>query len=256
MGPSMDFVTRLTMPRAKLFRTSRFAYHVSVRTNNREPFPIPLRACWNILTSALAKSQKRYGVEVHAFLLMGNHFHLLLSTPHENLDRFMSHFSSTSAVRLAYASGRSNHLFGTRYKPTVLETAYSLAYVFKYIYRNPVRAGICGGVEEYEFSTFITKNVPFKLLEGVDAYWQHIPVDSAARLRWLNIPTPKEQEDLLRRALRRSSFQFPKGNGVKRHLRELRLNYGVESNSPETGQPPFGKNRDANSQKGVGPFWE
>ncbi len=225
------------MPRVRLYRTDKHAYHVSVRANNRENFPLSALQIWNILTDKLDKSLTKYHVELHAFVLMSNHFHLLVSTPEKNLDRFMAHFVSTSSVKIATNSGRTNHVFGTRYKPTLVASAISFAYVLKYIYRNPVRAGLCARVEDYPYGTLTRTDFKFCLNESDPRFWNHVPQLKPERLKWLNMPTPKELEDLLRKALRRSTFQFTKSKTDRRALLLLKARYGVET--PQKGVDPF-----------------
>jgi hypothetical protein len=110
----------------------------------------------------------------------------------------------------------------------VLESNHALAYVYKYIYRNPVRIGICDSVEDYSFST-LNDIQGLPIVEGFDSYWSGIPTGSAERLRWLNAPTPKEQEQLIGSALRKYHFKFSTNSNVQQRLRELKSSYLVES---------------------------
>jgi len=120
---------------------------------------------------------RKYGAEIHTFVLMSNHFHLILSTPKQNLDSVMRWFLAESTRAMLRRSARLNHVYGSRYHWTVLDSAWSLAYVFKYVYRNPVRGGICNQVQEYPFSTLNRWDHPIALSEGYSQYWQFIPRD-------------------------------------------------------------------------------
>src|SRR4051812_4949790 len=99
------------MPRPILFRTDCFAYHVTVRSNNKEWFYIPIRQCWQILTETLAVTAARTGAEPYLLVLMSNHFHLLLSTPRKNLDYTMQYFLSIATRAIQARAGRINHVF-------------------------------------------------------------------------------------------------------------------------------------------------
>jgi hypothetical protein len=103
-----------------------------------------------------------------------------------------------------------------------------LAYAYKYVFRNPVKAGICQRVEEYSLST-LNRSSPLAIVEGFDPYWRHIPKNFEERLEWLNLPTPKEQEALIGRALRRYTFKFTTASNYQRELRGLKGSYGIES---------------------------
>ena len=68
------------MPRKKLIRTDLYPYHVYGRANNKEIFYIPLCDVWRLSCELFDKVTKDYGAQVHAFVLMPNHYHLLMST--------------------------------------------------------------------------------------------------------------------------------------------------------------------------------
>ncbi len=215
------------MPRKHLYRTSEFAYHVTNRSNNKEWFYIPIEECWEIFCYILGKTSAKYGVYLHQLVLMSNHYHLLLSTPDCNIDVAVQYFQSQVARIIQSRANRINHIMGTRYKWTVLDSPYSLAYVYKYICRNPVRAGIAEKVEDYRFSSLYKDQFP--TAEGFNSYWKFIPRTQPERLKWLNVPTPKEQEELIGRALRRCHFKFSSHSNLQPYLRDLRANYGIES---------------------------
>ncbi len=224
------------MARPRLIYSDRFAYHVTNRSNNRDWFYLPISEVWEIFQRYLLEAQIRYGVELHAFVLMSNHYHLILSTPQKNLDAFMRYLQTEVAREVQRRTGRTNHIFGTRYKWSLLEGAVALAYAIKYVLRNPVRAGICTRVEEYPYSSFyelMRFHCGIPITEGLSPHWRLIPRPLNDRLEWLNRATKKEQEALIGKAIRRTSFQFSKGNDVRLLLENLKESYGIES-SPAT----------------------
>jgi putative transposase len=215
------------MPRPPLIRSDSLAYHVTVRSNNREWFHIPIDRVWDVLTRNIGQAAWKYGAEIHTLLLMSNHFHLLLSTPKKNIDAVMRYSLSGATRHIGLLAKRENHVFGARYKPTILPDARALAYVYKYICRNPVRAGIASKVEGYQFSSLNSLNTWMPVVEGFEAYWQGIPKDRRERVAWLNLPTHKEQEALITRGLRRGRFAFSKDNNCKTALTLLESAYQI-----------------------------
>ncbi len=218
------------MPRKKFIAVSEFPYHITNRCNNKEWFDVPLPIVWAIFCDQLSDSADRFSVWIHSFVLMSNHFHMMVRTPLENLDRFLRHFLTETARRIKYESSRINHIFGGRSSQTILDSAYSVAYVYKYVYRNPVRAGLASQVEAYRYSSLtqmVEGRYDIPLVEGVDRYWSLIPRSPEEKLRWLNLPTPKEQEILISRGLRGSHFRFSRSNTVRRDLDLLIHSYGV-----------------------------
>lgn len=89
------------------------------------------------------------GWRVHAWVLMGNHFHLLLETPEANLSFGMKWLLGTLSQGWNRARGRRGHVFQGRYKSVPVNSSDADACYFKivadYIHLNPARAGLAGG---------------------------------------------------------------------------------------------------------------
>jgi REP element-mobilizing transposase RayT len=85
---------------------------------------------------------ERSGWVLHAFVVMGNHYHLALETPQGNLVAGMQWLQSTFANRFNKLRGERGHLFQGRYKALLVEEGEALGMLCHYIHLNPVRAGI------------------------------------------------------------------------------------------------------------------
>lgn len=103
------------MPRKPLIRSKTLPYHVTLRCNNREPFHSPDFAVWNIICNQIAEAQNRYQWKIHAFVLMPNHLHMLVTTPEEDLGIIMRDFVAITTKKLNRHAGRSGRVFGKRY---------------------------------------------------------------------------------------------------------------------------------------------
>ena len=92
-----------------------------------------------------------HGWRVHAWVLMGNHFHLLLETPQANLVSGMKYLMGTFSQGWNRARLRRGHVFQGRYKSVPVTGTDADAYYFRivadYIHLNPARAGLAGGVQ-------------------------------------------------------------------------------------------------------------
>jgi REP element-mobilizing transposase RayT len=90
-----------------------------------------------------------HGWKVHAWVLMGNHFHLLLETPQANLVTGMKLLLATFSQGWNRARQRCGHVFQGRYKAVPVNGTDADAHYFKtladYIHLNPARAGLAGG---------------------------------------------------------------------------------------------------------------
>ncbi|MFM8982894.1 MAG: transposase, partial [Spartobacteria bacterium] len=90
----------------------------------------------------LGEACERAGFRVHAFVLMTNHYHLLLETPEANLSAGMGWFQNAYTRRINTRHRLWGHLFGGRYKAIVVEEGNWFWEVLDYIHLNPVRAGL------------------------------------------------------------------------------------------------------------------
>ncbi len=201
------------MPRQKLILSNSHPYHVVNSTNNREWFPFELELMWEILTDELLFAHYYGGALVHSFVLMANHFHLLISTPGLDLGRVMQQILSSSTRRLNQASGRTGHVFNGPYFRSLIQDSRYYSHAFKYVYRNPVRAGVVRDVTDYRFSTLNglvgSSHLPFPLFHpGNGAGDLLIPDETENLLYWLNQPTPKEADAAIRKAYRKSVFKL------------------------------------------------
>lgn len=220
------------MSRPLIRRTDSYIYHLTNRSNNREWFYIPTDECWEIFCYALNRTCIKYDVIPHLLVLMSNHFHLLLSTPQSNIDTAMRYFQCETTRLVQKRTNRINHIFGARYRWSLLESAYSLAYVYKYVARNPIRSGLCLKVEQYRYCSLNDLQNSLPIVEGLGSYWQYVPKKTEDRMNWLNAPIPYEQESLIKRALRRYQFKFTTDKSFQKRLRELKSLYGIENTRP------------------------
>ena len=85
-------------------------YHVMNRGNRREDIFLTDKDR-KVFLEGLADSCETYRVKLIAYVLMTNHFHLLVQTPQANLSEFMRHFLVTYTVRFNRRNGRTGHVF-------------------------------------------------------------------------------------------------------------------------------------------------
>ena len=222
------------MSRPLLIRSTTDGYHITARSNNKDWYCLPLGQVWNIYRDVIYRTIDRYQIHLHAFVLMGNHFHGIISTPKDPVDIAMRYFMTESSRAIARASNRINHVYGGRHKATFLGDAFSYAYVLKYVLRNPVRAGVVASVSEYRWSTW-SKHLDLSEIPVVDRFdriAQYVPKCAEERTEWLNLPTPKEQEELIRLGLRKFKFEFTKYRDHQKTLEALRESYGIPDDAP------------------------
>lgn len=97
---------------------------------------------------------ERYQVEIHAYCLMHNHYHLLMNTPRGNLSESMAYLNSVYAGFFNKTQKTDGPLFRGRFKSTVIDYDDYLLRVSRYIHLNPVRAKFVEKAEEYKWSSY------------------------------------------------------------------------------------------------------
>lgn len=128
-------------------------YHVMNRVAGRR---LALRGAWPeaLFTRLLGDIRERFGVECHAWCLMGNHYHVLLHTPEANLGRAMRQLDGVFTQQHNRRSGRDGPLFRGRYRAIIVEADSYLLALSRYIHRNPLEAGLTKRLDAYSASSF------------------------------------------------------------------------------------------------------
>jgi len=113
-------------------------YHVTCRGNERrEIFKDDQDR--TVFLEKLQISLEIYGVRLHAYVLMNNHFHLIAETPKANLSAFMRHFNIAYTGAYNRRHRRVGHLYQGRYKAILVEKDSYLLELSRYVHLNPVR---------------------------------------------------------------------------------------------------------------------
>ena len=113
-------------------------YHVTARGNERKAIYRDDADRQRFLET-VEEAVERFGVLIHAYCLMPNHYHLLLQTPRANLSAAAGWLQTTYSVRFNRRHRRSGHLFQGRFKAHVVEEDAYARELIKYIHLNPVR---------------------------------------------------------------------------------------------------------------------
>ena len=141
------------MARKNIIRQSDFPYHVYSRSNNRYWFKIPLYRMWDLCFECFEYGLKFAPVNIHCFVLMNNHYHLLITTPNRDLDKFMQAFNRKLSQSINREARVSNHKFANGYKWTIIDSESYLHNIYRYIYQNPIRAKLCQFCLDYPYSS-------------------------------------------------------------------------------------------------------
>lgn len=172
-----------------------------------------LAQVWAHFAKNLLEVFERYEARVLAFVLMPNHYHLLMRTPHANLGEVLNYLLRETSQAVGRGSGRVNHIFGGRNKTSLITEDAYFANAYKYVYLNPVAASLCSKVEDYRYSTFRSivngEKLPFPVFDGEAADLGGLS-GMRHRLEWMNTDFTKNERLLIKRGLRRAQFILSK----------------------------------------------
>ena len=130
-------------------------YHVMNRGRGRQTIFHGQKYYEDFLT-CLEQAYQRFGIEIHAYCLMGNHYHLLIKTPRGNLSRAMRHINGVYTQKYNVRRKTDGALFRGRYKAILIDAASYLLEVSRYIHRNPVdmKQPLVSTLVDYNWSSY------------------------------------------------------------------------------------------------------
>jgi REP element-mobilizing transposase RayT len=118
-------------------------YHITTRGNERRAIYRDDRDRQHFC-ALLEETVSRFGVVLHAFVLMDNHYHLLLELREPNLSRAMQWLNVSYSVWFNRRRRRSGHLFQGRYRAVIVDAAEWGLSLSRYLHLNPVRVASLG----------------------------------------------------------------------------------------------------------------
>ena len=96
----------------------------------------------------------RFGILIHCYALMDNHYHLVLETPQGNLLKVMHGINSGYTGSCNRKYGRAGHLFQGRYRGILVDKDAYLLELSRYVHLNPIRARLAERPERYRWSSY------------------------------------------------------------------------------------------------------
>ncbi len=231
-------------------RKSRIAfpgaiYHVMARGNERARIFHEAQD-YELFLTTLGQALENFAVDLHAYCLMPNHFHLALQTPEGNLSRFMAWLQTTFSARYNRKYRRSGHLFQGRYRAELVENARYGKWLILYIHLNPVRRRK-RGVVTYVGSMEELKRFPWSSHRA----WANQAKPAVERLttKWLG-EWSKSPASARKGYLRQMSEELAKRQGLDwKDMVELGLVVGGEDFIEKVGDLLQGKKREMGQSK-------
>lgn len=144
-------------------------YHVMNRGRGRQQV-FHGQDFYQLFLQTLTEAHIRFGLEILAYCLMSNHYHLLLRTPRGNLSRNMRHIDGLYTQRHNRLKRTDGSLFRGRYKAILVDTSNYLLQVSRYIHRNPIETAkpLVRALEDYPWSSYPAYLNTGSVLEGLN----------------------------------------------------------------------------------------
>jgi len=128
------------MARALRIQFEGAVYHITSRGNERREI-FKDDADRVRFLEILELSLNTYQVLLYSYILMENHYHLLVETPQGNISEFMRHFNITYTSYYNRRHNRVGHLYQGRYKSILVDKDSYLTILSRYMHLNPIRVG-------------------------------------------------------------------------------------------------------------------
>ena len=196
------------MPRCARLLADGLPLHLVQRGNNRCDCFVDATDRLRYLAS-LRELAAHFHCSVHAYVLMTNHVHLLV-TPAEaaSLARFMRSLGQRYVQRFNRRHGRSGTLWEGRFRSSLVQSESYLLACHRYIERNPVRAGMAPTPGDYPWSSYranasgapsgiLTPHPVYEALAGT------AQARRAAYARLFNLPASPAEEEAIRTSVRK-----------------------------------------------------
>lgn len=141
------------MSRLPRFGLPGVPQHVIQRGNNRQPC-FAAASDYRFYLECVHAAAMRYGCVVHAYVLMTNHVHLLVTPAKKDaVPHFMQHIGRRYVQYFNFCYRRSGTLWEGRYKASLVDTETYVLTCYRYIEMNPVRAGMVANPADYRWSS-------------------------------------------------------------------------------------------------------
>lgn len=187
----------------------------------------------------LVEAKDRYDIDVHAFCLMTNHVHLLISPGPEaaTISEFMRVLAARQTRHINKRGNRTGTLWEGRFKASLVDTSSYVLACYRYIELNPVRAGMVRHPAEYEWSSY-RHNAGIEQSDWLNEHPEMCALSSELRTRqmayakFVGADIRDEECGVIRTALQRNQL-----TGNDRFRKELERRTGRRLSTAGPGRP-------------------
>ncbi len=199
------------MPRVARNIISDIPYHVIHRGNNRQKIFFN-DGDYRYFLSLIEEAKKKYGCRLYAYVLMPNHFHLILESPQssEHLAKYVKLLAQKHSQHINKGYKRTGTLWEGKFKSSPMSKDNYLLACSRYIEMNPVRAHIVKDPKDYVWSSYRYKTGDGEgaTLLDPDPLYIDLGKDDNERQenyrKWFKGSIPPQEWEIIRRAVNKS----------------------------------------------------
>ncbi|MDF2674054.1 MAG: transposase [Clostridiales bacterium] len=199
-------------------------YHVFQRGNNKEHiFCDPIEKGYFI--KQIKDYMSVYNFELFAYVIMDNHYHLILRTNEAALNKIMHSINNVYSKFYNYRHKRTGHVFEERYNSKLVEDDAYLIWLLRYIHRNPVKAHMCDDVSKYKWSSDFFYRKGIKLFVNIDLILDVLSLKGfeAMKKYFQLMESPDENQDYDYEDIKAIFPNISFENDTIKHLRNCKL---------------------------------
>ncbi len=140
------------MPRGPRFIFQNSFYHVFNRGINKQPiFLSP--ADYQFFLKKLLALKNKYDHSIYAYCLMPNHFHISIQTRKTPISKILSSLTTSYSMYFNHTYNHFGPVFQNRFKSILIEKDTYFLQLSRYVYLNPVKAGLVKDPLQYPYSS-------------------------------------------------------------------------------------------------------
>ncbi|HYE11065.1 MAG TPA: transposase [Patescibacteria group bacterium] len=151
-------------------------YHVIARGNNKE-YIFKESIDKGYFIKLLKESMKGMSFRIYGYVLMDNHYHLIVQVFNKKLQEIMHQINNKYSKYFNFKFKRVGHVFQGRYKAILVQDERYLLSLLRYVHQNPIKAGMCKNIEEYKWCSDVFYRTSNDSFINIDTVLDMLSVD-------------------------------------------------------------------------------
>ncbi len=159
------------MPRSPRIAFENAFFHVFNRGLNKQEIFIDFHDYQRFLKRLEElRTRKRFDHAIYAYVLMPNHFHLLIQTKKIPISKIMTSLLTSYSMYFNRKYKRVGTLFQNRFKSKLCDKDSYFLGASRYIHLNPIEAGLCLNLKDYPWSSYqeLYCNLGYKIIDSIE----------------------------------------------------------------------------------------